>query len=81
MHPWVGFDSRSKRSSRAFKDAFTDMMAITTILQVDMKVAKGIRSKGLPKILDQLAVKFANTARWKFSVEYHGIPTAEVDSD
>ena len=55
------------RSARAvrFEDRFGDVMAVAAVVQHDMQIAQRVGRRGLPEILDQLAVEIADLGRWE----------------
>lgn len=55
------------------------MVRVPAVMQEDMQVATGVRSKGLPEIFDELAVEITDLRRWHRSLKYHESPTAKVN--
>src|SRR4029453_1839540 len=67
-HPWVGFDRHPERAGSRFEDCLADVVAVAAIVHQNVQIAEGVGGKGLPEILDQLAVEVANLGAGKFGL-------------
>ncbi len=78
---WVERGSGPECSGGSLEDGFGDVMAVAAIVHQHMEIAHGIAGKGVPKILYQLAIKFANLWRSHRRVEDHVIASAQIDCE
>lgn len=75
----VLLDRHSKCSGQPFKDCFTDMVAVATIPQVDVKVARQIARGGLPEVVDEFGVEVSNFLGGEIDIEHPESSSAEID--
>ena len=78
-HSGVGLNRHSQGASRTLEDRFTNVVAVSTVVQHDVQVCQGVGRRGLPEVLDQLAVKFADLLRRKIRIEDQEVTSAQVD--
>ena len=72
----IVFYRHSQTARQRLEDRFADVMRVAAVVQYNMKVAKCVRRKGLPKVFHQFAIEIADPWGREICLEYEIITAA-----
>ena len=61
----IGLDGHPQRPGRGFENGFADVVVVAAVMHQDVQVEQRVGGRGLPEILDQLAVEVADLGAWE----------------
>ena len=72
-------DCLAERSSRRFKRAFRNVVAVRSVMKDQVKIHHGVRRHRVPEFLNEFRVELTDLLRWEFNAVNKRESSAQVE--